>query len=117
MLTPMFKKLVPMAVVALVGAIALVPGTAAARGCHANFGSAAVKANVSCHLTNVVVGRSPEDHQGITVVPRLREWMVELRNRADRGIPRDRLHAALGPDQHRYGIGDGAQSNDLGRGP
>ena len=53
----MFKKLVPMAVVALVAAIALVPGTAAARGCHANFGSAAVKANVSCHLTNVVVGK------------------------------------------------------------
>jgi hypothetical protein len=50
----MFKKLVPMAVVALVAAIALVPGTAAAGGCHANFGSAAVKANVSCHLTNVV---------------------------------------------------------------
>jgi hypothetical protein len=54
-LTPMFKKLVPMVVVALVAAIALVPGTAVARGCHANFGSAAVKANVSCHLTNVVV--------------------------------------------------------------
>jgi hypothetical protein len=51
----MFKKLVPMVVVALVAAIALVPGSAAARGCHANFGSAAVKANVSCHLTNVVV--------------------------------------------------------------
>jgi hypothetical protein len=51
----MFKKLVPMVVVAFVAAIALVPGTAAARGCHANFGSAAVNANVSCHLTNVVV--------------------------------------------------------------
>jgi hypothetical protein len=53
----MFKKLVPMAVVALVAAITLTPGTAAARSCHANFGSAGVKANVSCHLTNVVVGK------------------------------------------------------------
>jgi hypothetical protein len=50
----MFKKLVPTVVVALIAAIALVPGTASARGCHANFGSAAVEANVSCHLTNVV---------------------------------------------------------------
>ncbi len=51
------KKLLSMVVAVLVTLALLLPGSAAARGCHLDFGSAAVDSNVSCHVTNVVVGK------------------------------------------------------------
>jgi hypothetical protein len=52
------KQLVPMTVAVLATVALLVPGSAAARGCHLDIGSAAIESNVSCHITNVVVGKA-----------------------------------------------------------
>jgi hypothetical protein len=53
------RNLVSMLGLAALASIALLaPSTASARSCVLNLGSAAVKSNVSCHITNVVVEKA-----------------------------------------------------------
>lgn len=51
------KKLALMTVAVLTTVALLLPGSAAARGCHLDFEWAAIESNVSCHITNVVVSK------------------------------------------------------------